>query len=139
MLSGFFTQLVYEQRGLKKLMQQRFERIAIPLVLASLCILPLNNFVLQRAAASRHREPVIEAIVRGDIDFLKSWLLSGGDPNHEDGIFFRRLVSWASLSDNAPHSGSFARIKQTSTHKTALETHPYILPSTSVPQKLLNS
>lgn len=101
MLSGFFTQLVYEQRGLKKLMQQRFERIAIPLVLASLCILPLNNFVLQRATASRHREPVIEAIVRGDIDFLKSWLLSGGDPNHEDGIFFRRLVSWASLSDNA--------------------------------------
>lgn len=99
-LSGFFTQLVAEQRGLKKLVQQRFERIVIPLVLASLCILPINNYVSQRVNASRHREPVIEAIVRGENESLQSWLRSGGDINHQDGVFARSLVAWASLSNN---------------------------------------
>ena len=55
-LSGFFTQLVAEQRGLKKLVQQRFERIVIPLVLASLCILPITtmsrNALMHRDTAS---------------------------------------------------------------------------------------
>lgn len=99
-LSGFFTQLVFEQRGLKKLVRQRFERIFIPLVLATLCIVPLNEFVIRRASDSVYREPVIEAIVRGDSEFLKTWIRSGGDPNYQDGIFFRHLVGWASLCDN---------------------------------------
>jgi len=101
-LSGYFTQLVYEQRGLKKLVQQRLVRIAIPLVLSCITILPLSSFVSQRASQTRHRQPVVEAIVRGEMQPLRDWLAQGGDPNHKDPLFGRPLVAWATLAENQP-------------------------------------
>ena len=101
-LSGYFTQLVYEQRGLKKLVQQRLVRIAIPLVLSCITILPLSSFVSQRASQTRHRPPVVEAIVRGEMQPLRDWLAQGGDPNYKDPLFGRPLVAWATLAENQP-------------------------------------
>jgi peptidoglycan/LPS O-acetylase OafA/YrhL len=101
-LSGYFTQLVYEQRGLRKLVYQRLERIAIPLALGCVTILPLSSFVWQKASQTRHREPVVEAIVRSELQPLRDWIAQGGDPNHKDSLFGRPLVAWAALAENPP-------------------------------------
>jgi peptidoglycan/LPS O-acetylase OafA/YrhL len=101
-LSGFFTQAVCEQKGLKKLIRQRMDRIAIPLVLCCVTILPLNAFVSRKASQSHHREPVIESIVRNEIQDLRTWIECGGNPDHKDAIFGRSLVAWASFAHNLP-------------------------------------
>ena len=52
LLSGYFTMLVYRRRGLKSLLEQRFTRIFLPLVIAAATIMPLDvairRFAVQR-------------------------------------------------------------------------------------------
>ena len=42
LLSGYFTMLVYSRRGLASLLEQRFKRIFLPLVIATATIVPLE-------------------------------------------------------------------------------------------------
>lgn len=42
LLSGFFSALVWQSRGLKALIKQRLHRIALPLALSTITIIPLN-------------------------------------------------------------------------------------------------
>ena len=49
LLSGFFTMMVLRRRGLASLLTQRALRIGLPLVLAMLCILPVNHVVFDWA------------------------------------------------------------------------------------------
>lgn len=43
LLSGYFTMLVYRRRGLESLLEQRFTRIFLPLVIAAATIVPLDT------------------------------------------------------------------------------------------------
>ena len=45
LLSGYFTMLVYRRRGLKSLLEQRFARIVVPLMLAMATIGPLDGML----------------------------------------------------------------------------------------------
>ena len=47
MLSGFFTALVWQRRGLTYLMQQRLKRIGIPFLVACFTIIPISVWLLQ--------------------------------------------------------------------------------------------
>ena len=45
LISGFFTAMLWRYRGLESLVQHRFKRIFLPLVIGLLTIIPLMNFV----------------------------------------------------------------------------------------------
>lgn len=46
LLSGFFTALLWERRGLRSLATHRFKRIAIPLALGAVTIVPINVWLM---------------------------------------------------------------------------------------------
>ena len=55
LLSGFFSALLWQRRGLRRLALQRLRRIGIPFFFACLTVLPLSVWLL--ATASGHQEP----------------------------------------------------------------------------------
>ena len=55
LLSGFFTALLWQRRGLRALGMQRLTRVGIPLAVACFTVLPLSIWLL--AAAGGYREP----------------------------------------------------------------------------------
>jgi glucan biosynthesis protein C len=55
LLSGFFSALLWQRRGLRTMALQRLRRIGIPFVIACFTVLPLSIWLL--AMASGHQEP----------------------------------------------------------------------------------
>lgn len=55
MLSGFFSSLLWQRRGLRGLVVQRLRRIGIPFVVACFTVLPLSVWLL--AAAAGYEDP----------------------------------------------------------------------------------
>lgn len=55
LLSGFFTALVWQRRGLQAMAHQRLRRVGIPFVVACLTVLPVSIWLL--ASAAGYREP----------------------------------------------------------------------------------
>lgn len=79
LLSGFFTMLVLERRGLRTLLAQRTLRIFVPLVIAAVTILPLTHAtvtlaVRRTAAAAAAGSPIVGRILAGDRDGVRHLL-----------------------------------------------------------------
>jgi len=69
MLSGFFTMMVWRQRGLGALMKHRAIRIAVPLAIGSAILLPAVNWSSQwstQATQAQTSEPASEASANPD-------------------------------------------------------------------------
>ena len=47
LLSGFFTAMLYQRRGLKALLSHRLKRVFLPLLLFTPVLIPLNEWILQ--------------------------------------------------------------------------------------------
>lgn len=75
MLSGFFTAMLWRKRGLGGLVKQRMKRIALPLFLGCLTIVPamwaVGYLVSQPSPAGPHNASVWEAVVAGDTDRVR--------------------------------------------------------------------
>jgi peptidoglycan/LPS O-acetylase OafA/YrhL len=89
LLSGFFTMLVFQRRGLRGLLAQRALRIALPLAVGMLTIVPLNRAVISRAiqrgvAATAARSPLVGSILTGDAAAVRQTLATVGDPSARD-------------------------------------------------------
>ena len=95
LLSGYFTMLVYQRRGLTSLIRQRFARIAVPLVLAMATIGVLNKWLQRYAIRSFQPEPAIAEMFAGDADAVRRRFASGADANGRDAVFRRPMLSWA--------------------------------------------
>lgn len=72
LLSGFFTAMVAQRRGLKYLLRQRVLRIGLPLLIGVVTILPLDDRVIswvihRQAQATAEQSPLIAAITKGDV------------------------------------------------------------------------
>ncbi len=100
LLSGYFTMLVYHRRGLKSLLEQRFARIAVPLVLAMATIGPLDGMLQRHAFRSARPEPAIAEMFAGDVDAVRRRFAAGADANGRDAVFQRRMLSWAACSNH---------------------------------------
>lgn len=74
MLSGFFTAMMWRKRGLGGLVTQRLKRIALPLFLGCLTIVPLMwivGYVVSRPPVVESQNPEVwEAVVAGDTERL---------------------------------------------------------------------
>jgi len=92
MLSGFFTAMLWRKRGLGGLIKQRLKRIALPLFLGCLTIVPamwaVGYVVSQPSPTGSQNAAVWEAVVAGDTDRVRSAIESaeiGVDAVSQDG------------------------------------------------------
>ncbi|WP_147868174.1 acyltransferase family protein [Stieleria maiorica] len=76
MLSGFFTAMLWRKRGLGGLIKQRLKRIALPLGIGCLTIVPamwaVSYFVSRPSAAGAENAVVWEAVVAGDTQRVRT-------------------------------------------------------------------
>ena len=101
LLSGYFTMLLYQRRGLRSLLEQRFERIAVPLALAMATIGPLDGAIQRHAIRTNVPEPAIAEVFAGDADAVRQRFAAGADAEGRDAVFHRRMLSWAAYSNHA--------------------------------------
>jgi hypothetical protein len=101
LLSGYFTMLVYSRRGLESLLRQRVARIAVPLLLATATIGPLDGALQRQAVRSFRPEPVIAEMLAGDADAVRRRFAAGADARGRDAVFHHPLLSWAACSNHA--------------------------------------
>ena len=82
LISGFFTAMLYQKRGLKALLAHRFKRVFIPLIIFTPLFIPLTQWVLKAARTkqgtqqffeSMHSDPWIETFNLHHLWFL--WFL----------------------------------------------------------------
>lgn len=80
MLSGFFTAMLWRKRGLGGLIRQRLKRIALPLLLGCLTIVPamwaVSYFVSQSPSTGTENAEVWEAVVAGDTERVRGAIRS---------------------------------------------------------------
>ena len=101
LLSGYFTMLVYDRRGLGSLLRQRFARIVVPLVLAMATIGPLDGWLQRRAIRDSRPEPAIAEMLAGDAEAVRRRFAAGADAEGRDAIFRRSMLLWATCSNHA--------------------------------------
>ena len=103
LLSGYFSALLWQRRGLRELGMQRLKRVGIPLAVACFTVLPLSIWLL--AAAGGYREPydfpfwalpLLWLFSLGHLWFLWYLLLMAGAflLAVRLGLQFRHLAGW---------------------------------------------
>jgi surface polysaccharide O-acyltransferase-like enzyme len=105
LISGFFTMFILQRHGLGGMIRQRVQRILLPLLLALLTIVPVDN-LLKREARDlslpdpSRRGPLIQAILSGDPATVIHQLDMGTSVNEVDPAYGLSPLCWASLSGN---------------------------------------
>ena len=111
-VSGYFTQMMWRRRGPGAMLKQRFMRVFVPLLLGTLTVIPLQDWIVdwanERARADdarRYAQPgmradVVEAVRAGDSVALKKLLDGGADPNQVDPEFKNPAIAWAAHFNN---------------------------------------
>jgi hypothetical protein len=110
LLSGYFTAMLWKRFGLRALVFHRARRVAIPLALGCVTVLPVMWGVSRwagsvNARAAMPREGVVTAIDSardvwtaarfGNINALKAHLLRGASPNGVEPISGQSPLGWA--------------------------------------------
>jgi hypothetical protein len=110
-LSGLFTMMLWRKRGWSAVIEQRFQRIVVPMLLAYVTILPLLGWISTRATdetlktvltSSVTVSPLVQAIRKEQRDEVGRLLATGVDPNLADGEFGVTPLGWAALIGDAP-------------------------------------
>ena len=97
LLSGYFTMLVCSRRGLTSLLEQRFLRIFLPLVIATATIVPLDKLIEGYALRTNPRDPVIVDLLSGDEAAVRRRLASPGAVDREDAFWNLTPLAWATM------------------------------------------
>jgi surface polysaccharide O-acyltransferase-like enzyme len=105
LISGFFTMFILQRHGLGGMIRQRVQRILLPLLLAMITIVPLDNFLKREARDlsvpdPAKRGPLIHAILSGDQFEVMRQLDMGASVNQADPAYGLSPLCWASLSGN---------------------------------------
>lgn len=105
LVSGFFTAMLWQRRGLRALLRQRAMRILLPLALGLLTVIPATNAVYAWAIMSAIDHPaartddgtLISAIRLGDATLIHDRLADNADVNAVDSQFGVTPLAWAVL------------------------------------------
>ncbi|MFM8290292.1 MAG: acyltransferase family protein [Planctomycetia bacterium] len=97
LLSGYFTMLVYRRRGLASLLAQRFMRIFLPLVIATLTIVPLDKVIDRYALRTNPRAPALADMLSGDEATVRRRLASPGAAERKDASWGLTPLAWATM------------------------------------------
>lgn len=108
-VSGYFTMMLWQKRGLKSLIWHRYRRIFLPCMLGLVTILPTLEWVSKKAIEASFEnagqegsrsEPASGPIVsvrKGELEGLRRQLVEGADPNAQDPDFGVTLLAWAAM------------------------------------------
>jgi peptidoglycan/LPS O-acetylase OafA/YrhL len=99
LLSGFFTAMLWRRRGLRALLEHRFRRIAIPLAIGVVTIVPLMNWVSEKASADQF-DNLLTAVFFQNETAVDRLLGDGVDPNEPKGDSGDSPLHLAALTDN---------------------------------------
>jgi len=97
LLSGYFTMLVFSRRGLASLLEQRFMRIFLPLVIASVTIVPLDKAIDAYALRTNRPEPVLFDLLSGDEATVRRRLATPGAAERKDAFWGLTPLAWATM------------------------------------------
>jgi peptidoglycan/LPS O-acetylase OafA/YrhL len=107
LISGYFTMMIYRNRGLGSLLKQRFKRVVVPFLVGLITVIPALEYATKLAIVKASQNPgpsydvnesaVFTAIREGQPEALKKALESGGDPNKLDKKFGIPMLGWAAL------------------------------------------
>lgn len=97
LLSGSFTMLVHRRRGLASLLEQRFSRIVLPLVIAVATIVPLDLALKGLAHRMIRPEPTVAEVLSGDEAAVRRRLAADGAVGVRDTFYRRTPLAWATL------------------------------------------
>lgn len=97
LLSGYFTMLVFSRRGLASLLEQRFTRIFLPLVIATLTIVPLDKAIDAYALRTNPREPALTDMLSGDAATVRRRLAAPGAVDRRDAFWGLTPLAWATM------------------------------------------
>ena len=100
LLSGFFTTMLWRQRGLSGLVAQRAKRVALPLALAMVTIVPLVGWVSDDVITDRADNLLISSYVH-NTSAVESLLANGANPNEPRGGSGEAPLHAAALVGNA--------------------------------------
>ncbi|GIW87841.1 MAG: glucan biosynthesis protein [Isosphaeraceae bacterium] len=104
LVSGYFTMMLWRRRGPLGMLRQRAMRIALPLVLSAVTILPAMNAISAWAIVSAARRAstspprtLADAVRIGDRQQVRGLIAAGGDVNRPDSQFGAPPLVWAAL------------------------------------------
>jgi hypothetical protein len=97
LVSGYFTMLVSSRRGLTSLIEQRFQRIFLPLVIATATIVPLDEAIEDFALRSIPPEPAVAEILAGDEAAVRRRLAEPGAVDRQDAFWRLTPIAWATM------------------------------------------
>lgn len=115
-MSGFFSAMLLQRRGVRGFLFHRGRRIVLPLILGSFTIIPAmwgviiggNALQHQFPAAAREwakpvdsEETVWRAAARGDLESLQELVRAGSRVDQPDPQFFTLPLAWAATGDHA--------------------------------------
>lgn len=102
-LSGFFTAMLWRRRGLRALVNHRFKRVFLPLVLGTVTIVPLmhviGGFAMRSAAREAGTGPMTlwKAAAAGQTEETAGFIVQGADVNAPDPAMGVTPLTYATL------------------------------------------
>ncbi len=107
LVSGFFTAMLWQRRGLAALLKQRAVRIVVPCFVSLVTIIPLLNWV--SAWAIKNAVPTVApddgsiaaAVRSGDSTVVGERVRNGLDVNKVDSTFGATPLAWAAMLGDA--------------------------------------
>lgn len=116
LMSGFFSAMLFQRRGLGGFMSHRWKRIGLPLLLGMVTIIPAMWGVIiggnaiaadvpppqrERATASDGSANIWSAAAAGDLGGVRTLVQSGAPVNEPDPRYFVLPLAWAATGDHA--------------------------------------
>ena len=110
LISGFFTAMLWRQKGLKSLLWHRFQRVLVPCLLGTITVLPLMAWIASRvappatqaaaaipAASDKPGTSLIDAIRKNDPDRVELFSKEAANLQKPDPQFFVQPLAWAAM------------------------------------------
>jgi surface polysaccharide O-acyltransferase-like enzyme len=105
LLSGFFTAMLWRQRGLRSLLSHRLRRVLLPLLLGLVTVVPAVSFISGIALTSgtgvdeaeTAKNDIWTAAAAGQLEEIKQCLANGADLDTLDSTFGTTPLAWAAL------------------------------------------
>jgi len=104
LVSGFFTAMLCQKRGVVAMLKNRTLRILIPCLIALFTLNPLTGWIIgkmnqgQEQKSPRTDSPLVQAVRAGEIDKINSLLLAGSDANEADETHGMKLITIAAYA-----------------------------------------
>jgi peptidoglycan/LPS O-acetylase OafA/YrhL len=107
-VSGFFTAMLWRRRGLKALLKHRARRVALPLLIGMVTIIPVLIVSTVAAVAMSvggggeeldAQARLSDAVRSGDADAVNEHLEAGSDLNEQDPTSHVTPLCWATMCD----------------------------------------